>query len=285
MIKHLADMTVAFDAEWVPCPTTGRKLLGLSNHVPDRRVMEAMWAAYANEPGQRPFLKLALCKVVSIAALVRVVQHDRIRLSLRTFSVDAMNEGEIIQAFLEGVAQGYQLWGYNSANADLPILLQRGLAQSVCTPGFGMRPARPWLGMDYFARASEAHVDILQVIGGYSGAAKPSLHELAVACGLPGKLGVSGADVADLYLAGDIPAIADYNQTDAVTTHLLMLRIGLMSGQLTPEAFHREVEAVEALLDKERRSSPQLTVYWEVLRQDRLERMVQQDDLRKEFFG
>jgi hypothetical protein len=106
--------------------------------------------------------------------------------------------------------------------------------------------------MDYHdARNGEAHKDILQVIGGFSGAAKPSLHELAAACGLPGKLDVAGDQVADLYLAGDFATILDYNRTDAVTTHLLMLRVAYVSGHLDEAGYAAEVEAVRGLVARE----------------------------------
>jgi len=43
-------------------------------------------------------------------------------------------------------------------------------------------------------------------------------------------LAVNGAEVTELYLAGKIGEIVEYNETDAVTTHLVMLRIGLHTG-------------------------------------------------------
>jgi hypothetical protein len=39
--------------------------------------------------------------------------------------------------------------------------------------------------------------------------------------------------VADLYLDGKVREIVAYNETDAVTTHLVMLRVALQAGKLT----------------------------------------------------
>ncbi len=92
-------------------------------------------------------------------------------------------------------------------------------------------------------------MDILEIIGGYgAGPKKPKLHEFAVACGFPGKLDVDGAEVADLYLDGRIQEIVEYNETDAVTTHLLMLRLALHAGQLAPAQYAAEIGAVEQLV-------------------------------------
>ena len=70
------------------------------------------------------------------------------------------------------------------AGADVPILKQCAIALGVPCPEFNKRPDKPWNGYDYHdARNSDAHMDILDIIGGYSGAAKPSLNDLA--CGDP----------------------------------------------------------------------------------------------------
>jgi predicted PolB exonuclease-like 3'-5' exonuclease len=104
--------------------------------------------------------------------------------------------------------------------------------------------------MDYHdARNSDAHMDILDILGGFSGAARPSLNELAVACGFPGKLDVSGADVPERYLEGRLDEILEYNETDAVTTHLAMLRLGFVTAHLSQKSYRRELDAVSHLVD------------------------------------
>lgn len=252
MIKTLAPKTCAFDCEWVPCAVTARRLLGLPADTDDRTAMESVWSHYReakDAPESRPFLKLALSKVVSIAVVMRSVDDaGAVHLHLGARTVAMCPEGELIQRFLEKVAtEQYQLWGYNSVSSDLPILLQRAIALGVPCPAFAKRAGRG--GWDYHDKWSDAHMDILEIIGGYgNGAKKPKLHEFAVACGFPGKLDVDGSEVADLYLAGRIDEIAEYNETDAVTTHLLMLRIGLHTGLLTPERYGVEIAAVEQLV-------------------------------------
>ena len=70
-------------------------------------------------------------------------------------------------------------------------------------PIFSKRPNNPWEEYDdHDARNSDAHMDILDLIGAWGGGSKPSLHEFAVACGILGKMDVHGSEVADLYLDG-----------------------------------------------------------------------------------
>lgn len=268
MLKTFSPTTCAFDCEWVPCPATARRLLNLTADCSDREATEAVWHAYAKEDGERPFLKLVLCKVVTISAVFRAATPEgHIVLELFTADCDEHGEAHLITSFLERVAGGgLQLWGFNSASADLPILKQRAIALDAPLPKFSKRPPKPWEGMDYHdARNSDAHIDILEQIGAFGGgAAKPKLHELAVACGLPGKLDVAGDEVAEMYLGGRIAAIREYNETDAVTTHLLMLRLAHVAGFLSTDSYRCELLAVERLVKEQiARGKVQFEKFWE----------------------
>ena len=255
MIKSFLPATCAFDCEWVPCPATAQRLLNLPLDISDREATDAVYRAYAKEDGERPFLKLVLCKVVTISAVFRAATAEgHIVLELFTGDCDEHGEAHLITSFLERVAGGgLQLWGFNSASADLPILKQRAIALDAPLPKFFKRPPKPWEGMDYHdARNSDAHIDILEHIGAFGGgAAKPKLHELAVACGLPGKLDVAGDEVAELYLRGRLSEIREYNETDAVTTHLLMLRLAHVAGLLHDDPYRAELLAVEKLVQEQ----------------------------------
>jgi 3'-5' exonuclease len=248
-----AARTCAFDVEWAPCPDTARRLLKLPPQTSDAEAVAAVWARYAKEDDARPFLKLALSKVLSIAAIFRTRDKDgTVHLTLAACGVNTLDEGALIGRFLERVASGrYQLWGFNSGASDLPILRQRAIALGVPCPQFAGRPTKPWEGFDYFdTRTSDAHMDILQLLSGFNrGAAMPSLDEFCAACGLPGKLNVSGGEVADLFLQGEVQRIVEYNETDALTTHLVALRLALHAGKLNAEEYRQEINAAHALLD------------------------------------
>lgn len=109
------------------------------------------------------------------------------------------------------------------------------------------------MGQDYHDdRHCEAHIDLLNVLAGYAGgAARPKLCEIAAACGIPSKLGMSGDKVADMYLAGRMVEIAEYNESDALTTHLLMLKVALHGGKLSHDEYAVELAAAESFLSRE----------------------------------
>ncbi|MCU0635514.1 MAG: 3'-5' exonuclease [Gemmatimonadaceae bacterium] len=254
MLKKVLDEIWAFDAEWVPCTATGRRTYGLSASTSDDDVLAHMYReGGATEENPRPFLKTMLCRVVSVAAMIRKVQGGQVRLSLLALPrvEDGMgSEAAVIERFLSGIGKAKpQLVGFNSIDADLVILSQRALVHRLSVPKFAARPNKPWEGADYFANGSDYNVDLKKEMSAW-GKGTPSLHEAATACGIPGKLGTTGLDVADMWRNGEIRRIVAYNECDAVTTYLLWLRCALLGGHVTPEAHEAEEAQVEQFLDE-----------------------------------
>jgi len=164
MIKQFSNDTCAFDCEWVPCATTGRRLLNLDHASSEVEVFRATWERHRaedeegrrrddnngeGEVARRPFLKLAMSRVISIAAILRQKRVDgTVKLQLYARHIGECSEGELIGDFLERVARnnpekGWQLWGFNSVASGLPVLKQRAIALGVSCPKFSMRPEKP----------------------------------------------------------------------------------------------------------------------------------------------
>jgi predicted PolB exonuclease-like 3'-5' exonuclease len=137
--------------------------------------------------------------------------------------------------------------GFNIRGSDLPIILQRALVHGLAAPGFCARPAKPWEGVDYFVRNGDWVVDLKDLWGGY-GKATPSLNELAAAAGIPGKIELSGDRVADLWAAGEVDRIVEYNEFDALTTYLVWLRTAHLAGHLDDGQFRAEEAQLRDLL-------------------------------------
>jgi len=261
MFKAVANEVWAFDAEWVPDPVAGRVLYGLSAALTDREVAEEMWQRNgATEDDPMPYLKTLLCRVVSIAVIIRRVALDgAVTLLLHALpehvdsAVDC-DEAVILSRFLTGVGQRKpQLVGFNSHAADLKIFIQRSIVQGISVPAFCARPDKPWEGKDYFARGNEWHIDLKDIVSGW-GKATLSLHELATLSGIPGKRDVDGQHVAGMWLAGDVKGIVQYNVCDALTTYLVWLRIAHFGGFFTAQAYHDEQERVRVLIAEKAQS-------------------------------
>jgi len=261
MIKSVRDRVLAFDLEWVPDPLAGRLLYGVAESAEPEAAMRKMWergGATADDP--TPYLKTTLCRIVSVAAVQRRARPGgEVSVSLLSLPGDPddpaqASERSIVGRFLEGLGKNEpQIVGFNSHDADLRILVQRAVILGLRAERFAARPEKPWLGRDYFARDAEWSVDLKHVLSGF-GRGSPSLHEIAVQSGIPGKFDVDGAQVHRLWLDGNLRRIVQYNEYDALTTYLVWLRVAHFAGHFTSEEFAAEEERVRALVVAESRT-------------------------------
>lgn len=287
MIRTVMPKTWFIDLEWVPDVETGRRAYSMPASASDAEVLERMWGeAGATPENPQPYLKTSLCRIVAATALVRTVDEagavDLKLCSIPRIGEGAVDERSLLERFFAGLEKqtadprvrglskfeleavrrdAPQIVGFNIAGSDIPILLQRGIANGVVAPKFSWRPDKPWEGKDYFAsKGSDFLVDLCAVLGGW-GNARPSLNELAAACGIPGKLGTSGADVIDLWLAGRIDEIVEYNQYDVLTTYLLWLRAVRFAGLLSPQQVSEEEGQLQEQLRARSRTESHLQTY------------------------
>ena len=71
---------------------------------------------------------------------------------------------------------------------------------------------------------------------------------MAAICGIPGKLGIIGQEVAQLWLEGRLLGIVAYNECDALTTYLVWLRMAFFGGFFNQVQYEKEQERVRNLL-------------------------------------
>ncbi|MEG3638170.1 3'-5' exonuclease [Magnetococcus sp. PR-3] len=270
MIKFVHHTVWAFDAEWAPDPLAGRMLYNLSDDLSDAEVMAEMWKqGGATEENPTPYLKTALCRFISIAAVVRRKHKDNtVTLTLMALpekvedhTAAYAKEDAVLSRFLQGVGEKKpQLVGYNSISADIKAMIQRGIIRGMHQPKFAHRPNKPWEGVDYFARGGDWHIDLKEQVSGW-GQFTPSLHEMATLSGIPGKMDVAGDQVPQMWLDGRLADIVAYNEFDALTTYLLWLRMAHFSGHFDAGDYQNEQNMVRELIEREGAEKPHLLEY------------------------
>ncbi len=258
MFKTIAPCLFSFDIEWIPDPLSAEILHGTSINGPqgNEDAMKRLWAeAGATEEQPQPYLKTVLCRIVSICGVFRETTSEGASIKLVTLpanveDAEKVKEASILQALLKAVGvRKPQLVGYNSHNADVPIIVQRSIVNGLFGEGMGERPDKPWEGVDYFAQSGDFNIDLAPILGRY--AQTPKLNEIATLCGIPGKVDTDGGSVSGMWLRGDLKGIVDYNEFDAITTHLLWARVAHFGGLLGDEAYAREQTMVRELLESE----------------------------------
>jgi predicted PolB exonuclease-like 3'-5' exonuclease len=259
--SDIYDKVWFFDLEWVPDVDAARLLLDVPEDATEREAFEALWRnAGATDEKRRPFLKYLYSRIVSIAFLTRYVFYDgpekRIEFKLHSLpslpaeKADA-DEGKLICDFLDALGRRKpQLVGYNSQESDVQVLIQRGIINQISAPTFCERPKDRWDKSDYFARwDNEFHLDLLKLFS--NGAMKPRLDDMAKLCGFPGKIDVDGQQVADLWLAGELNKIVEYNQIDALNTYLIWLRVVYFCGKMNDKQYETEIDTFRSFLAEE----------------------------------
>jgi predicted PolB exonuclease-like 3'-5' exonuclease len=259
VIRSIHPRLFAFDIEWIPDPEAARRLYGIDISTPQGRedAFRKLWeAGGASETTPRPFLKLTVCRIVSICGIYREVGESG-EPSLRLISMPAdpsspkqAQESAILQGINKAISDKHpQLVGYNSMRSDLPIIVNRSIVHGLNSGGWALKPDKPWEGADYFSSHADYHIDLGPLLGW--GSQMPSLHEIATLSGIPGKIDVNGGSVAEMWLSGKLDAIVRYNEFDAFTTYLLWARMAHFSALLDESAYQAELERVEALLEAE----------------------------------
>ena len=262
--SDINDRVWFFDLEWVPDAEAAKILLDVPEDASEKEAFEALWRkAGANDDKPRPFLKYLYSRIVSIAFLTRYSFYDdssprqkRVEFKLHSLpalpaSKEEADEGKIICDFLDALGRRKpQLVGYNSQESDVQVLIQRGIINQISAPMFCKRPEKNWEPDDYFKRwDNEFHLDLLKLFS--NGAMTPRLDDMAKLCGFPGKIDVDGQQVADLWLAGELNKIVEYNQIDALNTYLIWLRVVYFCGKINEEQYETEIESFRAFLADE----------------------------------
>lgn len=256
--------TLVFDIETVPDVELGRRLYDVAD-LDDASVARVM-AFKQKQARQTEFLPPIQQRVVAISAVLRS------RDGLHIFSLGDLEspERDLVQRFFDGIERySPDLVSWNGSGFDLPVLHYRALKHGVNAQRFWEigESDRDFRYNNYLSRFHWRHIDLMDVLSGYGGSARASLDHAAQLLGLPGKLGMHGALVWPAYQRGELAAIRDYCETDALNTYLIYLRFQLMRGELDATRYQAELAQVEAKLEHSERAH--LTEYLEAWRSTR----------------
>jgi len=239
--------TLVFDIETVPDTDLGRRLYELDG-LSDAQVAQIMFTKRRQETGNE-LLSHEQHRVVAISVVMRT------RDSLKVWSLgdEGSSEKDLIERFFDGLDKFTpDLVSWNGAGFDLPVLHYRSLLHSVTA-------ARYWETGDgdssfrysnYLSRFHWRHVDLMDVLSGFQGRGRASLDDVATLLGFPGKVGMHGSQVWDVYLEGGLARIRNYCETDVLNTYLVYLRFQLLRGHLNAAEHAGEVARLVKLLNE-----------------------------------
>lgn len=238
---------LVFDIETIPDVKGLRALNGHPSEMLDSEVAAAAFSVRKEKTGSE-FLQHHLHRVAAISCVFRDDDGFRVR------SLGALDdtESKLVHDFFR-VIDRYtpQLVSWNGGGFDLPVLHYRALVHGVTASRYWEtgNEDRDFKWNNYISRYHTRHLDLMDLLALYTGRANAPLDDLAKLCGFPGKLGVDGSQVWNLYQKGRLKEIRDYCETDVVNTYLMYCRFQLMRGEMAPAAYDAEMALVRASLE------------------------------------
>lgn len=242
---------LTFDIETIPDTDGGKRLYNLEG-LSDDEIARVMFAKQA-ELRDSEFLPLHLHRVIVISIVMRREESFKVW----SLGADDATEKETITRFFEGIERYTPtLVSWNGSGFDLPVLNYRCLRLGVTAPRYWDvgEHDREFKWNNYINRFHYRHTDLMDVLSGYQMRGAVALDQLAVLCGLPGKLGMDGSQVWGAYQDGRFDDIRDYCETDALNTYLLYLKWEFARGTLSPVQLAKEFDLVRHELVKENKS-------------------------------
>jgi len=235
-----------FDIETIPDLDGGRRLLGLDG-LDDAGVANAMAAKRRAETGGSDFPRLHLHRV----AVISVVYRGGDQVKVWSLGDERLDEAGTLQRFFDGIERySPTLVSWNGSGFDLPVLHYRAMIHGIEAPRYWEtgHSEQSFRWNNYLNRYHDRHTDVMDLLAGHQPRAYCGLDDLALLCGFPGKLGMSGEGVAAAIDAGRFGEVRDYCETDVLNTYLLYLRLQLLRGHLRREDHRRECALLRAAL-------------------------------------
>jgi len=237
---------LVFDIETIPDAAGLRKIWDLAADVSDAAVIELASQRRRQSTGN-DFMPPHVQRVVAISCALRSNE------GVRVWSLGNPNDPErdLVQRFFDGIEKYTpQLVSWNGASFDLPVLHYRALLHGIagCCYWEVGDSNKDFRYNNYMSRYHQRHIDLMDILSGYQNRAWAPLDEIAQLCGLPGKLGMRGAEVYPAFVRGEIGAIRDYCETDVANTYLLFQRFQLIRGLITPDEYAKEMDVFRVFL-------------------------------------
>jgi predicted PolB exonuclease-like 3'-5' exonuclease len=252
---------LVFDIETIPDVAGLRKLNDFAPDLTDAQVVDAVIEQRAAN-GQNAFFPHYLQKVVAISCVIRRTTKD----GLPQFKVGSLghlqsSEKEIVSDFYQLIDKYTpQLVSWNGGGFDLPVLKYSAMKHEI-EAGWLYKSGDKW--NNYNQKFSlDWHCDLADAFSDFGASARLKMNELCCAFNLPGKIGVDGSQVMEMFDAGRLQEIRNYCETDVINTYLLYLIYQHHNGSLSKENFAKCKNDLREFLEK---NSPEKNHFAEYL--------------------
>lgn len=215
-----------FDIETVPSQLPGIREELASSITPPANYSKAdtiaKWEA-ETKPGliEEAYLKTSFDGGLGQICVIGWAIGDEEPHAYRVDDLSHASERQVLEDFFCAVTDagsGTQFIGHNIIGFDLPFIWKRAMVLGVKPPWIFPRNPKPW---------GEAVADTMLLWDGQQKAGG-SMDRICRLMGIPGKGGISGADVWPMVKDGRIAEVADYCKGDVARTRAIYRRMNFL---------------------------------------------------------
>lgn len=192
--------------------------------IPER----SLWAPKPLIAGEEEeFPPPSACRIVCFGAMALDEDYNFVKLGSIGSASDEKSMLEIFADWVNSVRPILVTW--NGRRFDVPVINMRSMRLGVSQSWYYQK----FQGNDFRYRYNEhGHLDLLDQIQDFGTFRGTHLDLMARSIGLPGKLGMDGSQVEQLFHEGRFKEIEEYCLTDVTQTGFLLLRWKLLTGQI-----------------------------------------------------
>lgn len=236
----ILDKLFVFDIETIPDTDILENLTGSGTRdvIKKRQELEEY---HIQVSGGNPFPRQPFHRVVSVSILIAdIIKKEGYEfydiVKFGTISSLDNSEDEIVRKFFDYLCKNTpKMVSYNGRTFDIPVMKYR--AMKYCIPIEKLYKAGDKWNSYMQRYSTDWHCDLLEVLSDFGTSARCKMNEVCSILGIPGKIGVDGSKVADLFDCGSLKEIDDYCETDVLNTYLIYLNYALLAGLINYDGF------------------------------------------------
>ena len=192
------------------------------------------------------FFPITLHLPISIA--IGNVGDDYVLNSVESVALGDYAEEQLVREFwIRAERFAGTLVSFNGRRFDIPVLelaaLRHGIAAPVHFNDEGLARNR---------YSGARHFDLFDYLTNFGAVSLAGGMDLLLKMiGMPGKTGMDGSMVQEYFESGRLDEIHRYCRNDVVQTYFLFLRVALMRGEISDDAYHAASEASQHFIAEE----------------------------------
>lgn len=187
-------------------------------------------------------------QIVAIGALLFNNNYEAKRINIIS---EGKSESEALNDFSRFLdRERPNLVTFNGRSFDMPVIAVRCLRHGIPFKYYyGSRDVR-------YRFSPDGHLDLMDYLADFGASKSSKLDIVAKLCGMPGKVGIDGKDVASMVQAGRLQEVKDYCLCDVAQTAGVFLRVQLVRGEIEREQYLEAMRGLITLIQSDLRTQP-----------------------------